>query len=182
MQLVFEFGARKAGPVIAAIRQVLGETACAASVWTESKSVHAHADETLERIASRLEEGTTGSFVAYPRLENVRYVLVTAPSLDPPRSLYMGTVEYTSRDYEQVWDLLLGVPELTIICLGFEEGVELDDLHLDVNTFPWDQWPLVVGAVRTAGCGGGTWVIKNGPEMRWFTEVPQGGGRENGPA
>ena len=125
MQLVVEFGARKAGPVVAAIRQVLGESASDASVWTESENAGVPSDETLERIASRLEGGTTKSFVTYPQMENIRYVLVTAPSLDPPRSLYMGTVEYTSSEFSKLWDLLLTVPELTIICIGFEEGVEL---------------------------------------------------------
>ena len=80
----------------------------------------------------------------------------------------MGTVEYTARDYQGIWDLLLNVPNLSIVCLGFERGVDLRDEQLQVGTFPWDQSPLVIGAVRDSESDSNAWIVRQGPEMRWL--------------
>jgi hypothetical protein len=85
-------------------------------------------------------------------------------------SAYLGTIEYLGDDYKALWDLILSVPGLSFACLGFEEGVELDDSALSIETFPWDQWPLVIGALRgTSGLQ--QWTIRQGPEMRWFAKA-----------
>ena len=101
----------------------------------------------------------------------IRYALVTCPYFaGQQRSSYMGTIEYLGDDYKTLWDLILTVPGLTFACLGFEEGVELDDSALNHETFPWDQWPLVVGALRDPS-GLQQWMIRQGPEMKWFAKA-----------
>jgi hypothetical protein len=173
MQLVFEFCAPEARSAIEAVQRVIGESGY--TLRGEAAGTGIEIVGGFHAAATMLESGELDSFTAYPKTVGaIRYGMVTKPlSGDEPRSLYMGTIEYTARDYGWIWDLLLSLPRLTVVCLGYEEGVELRDGSLESDTFPWNQWPLVIGAVRKMDpSGSGTWTIKKGPEMRWFEGGP----------
>lgn len=76
----------------------------------------------------------------------------------------MGTIEVTTKDYQPLWNLLLGVEGLQFVCLGFEEGVDVSDRQgVDVTTFPWDDDFLVLGAVRSDLHDKDSWHIQKGP-------------------
>jgi hypothetical protein len=81
----------------------------------------------------------------------------------------MGTIEYLGDEYEALWNLILATRGLSFVCLGFEEGVEVDDSILSVESFPWDQWPLVIGAIRDKA-GSQPWQTRPDPEMKWFAK------------
>jgi hypothetical protein len=174
MQLVFEFCTSEARPAVEAVWRVLGDSEYTLQTGRAEREIRI--DATLESITSKLESGEIDSFIAYPKSGAVRYAMVLSPTVaDEPRSFYMGTVEYTARDYQWIWDLLLNVPNLSIVCLGLEEGVDLRDEHLWIGTFPWDQSPLVIGAVRDSESDSNAWVVRQGPEMRWLEARGTGG-------
>lgn len=168
MQLIFEFCAAETRPVVEAVLRVLGDAAYTLKGGFGGNEVSM--DGGIGSAMSKLDNCEIDSFIAFPGTGPIRYAMVTSPVLGAdPLSLYMGTVEYAARDYQWIWDRLMSVTGLTVICLGFEEGVELRDGRLEVDTFPWDEWPLVIGAVRaTDASGRNVWLVKNGPEIRWM--------------
>jgi hypothetical protein len=167
MQLVFEFGSRNIAPVFEAIRRAIGDRPSTVQCLPKGQTGYEPTDDSLESAGVKLGKGEISAFSVRPREGLIRYALALVPFFQgDPLSFYLGTIEYTGRDFEWIWDLLLATPGLTVACLGFEEGVELSDATLAVETFPWAEWPLVVGALRDDS---GSWVIREGPEMRWFS-------------
>jgi len=168
MQLVFEFCASDARSAVGAVSRVLGDAEYTLQYGRAERGTRI--DAVVESATSKLESGEIDSLVVYPKSGAIRYAMVLAPTAaDEPRPFYMGTIEYTAGDYQWLWELLLSAPSLSIVCVGFEEGVELRQGHLDVSTFPWHQWPLAIGAVRDRESSApDAWVVKPGPEMRWL--------------
>jgi hypothetical protein len=166
MQLVFEFGSRQLGAAVEAIRRVLGELAYEIRCVPKGSDRYEPTADSLDSAAKKIEAAAISAFSLHPKRGMIRYALILSPSFEEvPCSLYVGTIEYTGEDYAWIWDLLLETPGLTVVCLGFEEGVEFEDSQLTVDNFPWGNWPLVIGALREES---GTWVIREGPEMKWF--------------
>jgi hypothetical protein len=87
--------------------------------------------------------------------------MLNGPNIhDDNRPGYLGTIEYTQGDYIQIWRRLLDVGGLGIVCLGSEEGVEFTGDQLVAETFPWGDFFLVIGAVRSRV---GERILKHGP-------------------
>lgn len=171
MQLVYEFGATEVDPVVDVIRRALGVTRYSVYIQPTETDGYSLTHDSLATVATTLRDGQIASFSLHPDASDlIRYSLVTCPGFDgQPLSLYLGTIEYTGDDYKPLWELILNVPTLAVACIGFEEGVEIEDSMLSAETFPWDQWPLVIGAVRESSCAQ-PWIIKQGPELRWFSK------------
>lgn len=168
MQLVFECCAATIRPVVEAVQIVLGD-----SVYTLLAGIRGNyvsMDGGIESAISKMDGLEIDSFVVYPKCESIRYAMVSSPTVGAEAlSLYMGTIEYTAKDYRWIWDRLMIVSNMKVVCLGFDEGVELSDDQLEVDTFPWDAWPLVVGAMWVTEPAGTTVrVVRNGPEMHWL--------------
>jgi hypothetical protein len=171
MQLVYEFGAYEPDPVTRAIHLAVGNTQYSVKCMPNDSDTYEPTDDSLSSATSKLREGVITSFSLHPSSGPIRYVLVTCPFFaGHALSAYLGTIEYIGDDYRALWNLLLGVLGLSVVCLGFEEGVELDNSTLSIETFPWNQWPLVIGALRDQA-GLQQWVIRHGPEMRWFAKA-----------
>ena len=104
----------------------------------------------LSEILKGLESGELGSLTVRNADPRIRYGLITSPRLDGcSLNLWMGTIEVGVEDWRFVWDQLLLQEGLKFICVGSEEGVELTDGQIAAETFPWTEWPLIIGAVRT---------------------------------
>src|ERR1700694_2227335 len=139
MQLVYEFGAKELKPIIAAIERALGSTQYSVKCMPNDSDTYAPTEDSLSSAALKLTEGILTSFSLHPSNGLIRYALVTCPFFAGQQlSAYLGTIEYLGDDYKALWNLILSVPGLSVACLGFEEGVELDDDALSVETFPWD--------------------------------------------
>ena len=165
MQLVFEFGAANIGPIIEAIQRVLGPTPYTVSCLPKDSSEYGNTSDTLASAGAKLGNDNIASFSLHPRGGLVRYALVTAPFFDgQPRSLYLGTIEYIGSDYKPIWNTLLATSGLKVVCLGYDEGLELEDDKLTMETFPWDEWPLAIGALWNADLN--AWNVREGPEMK----------------
>ena len=171
MQLVYEFGAKEVDPVIDAIHRAVADTPYSVKCLPNDSDTYSPTDDSLASLAVKLRRGEIASFSLHPDTGLVRYALAICPFFDgQPRSIFLGTIEYLGNDYKPLWNLVLSVPGLSFACLGFEEGVEIEDDKLSVESFPWNQWPLVIGALRDPS-GSQPWVIRQGPEMRWFTKA-----------
>ena len=172
LQLVFEFGSSRVGPIAEAIRRVFGTSSYVAKCVPRGSDTNEPTNASLESLATQLETGEISSFTLHPEMGMIRYALVLTPSVDgPKRSFYLGTIEDTGKDYQSIWEVLLDTPGLTVACLGYDEGVELEDSHLTVETFPWSEWPLAIGALRDPS-ESESWTTREGPEMKWLTQVP----------
>jgi len=90
--------------------------------------------------------------------------MISHPNFDgEPLSLWMATIEYTKDlNYRPLWEALLSAPGLRFVCLGFEEGVVVEDKYLTTESFPWNASQLVLGAIRQDTKG--KWTIGRGPK------------------
>lgn len=171
MQLVYEFGAKEVDPVIEVIHRALGDTPYAVSCLPNDSDTYGPTEDSLASAVLRLERGEVASVALDLKAGLIRYGLITCPFFaGQHRSIFLGTIEYLGNEYKPLWNLVLSVPGLSVACLGFEEGVEIEDDKLSVESFPWDQWPLVIGALRDPSASQ-SWTIKQGPEIRWFTRA-----------
>jgi len=171
MQLVFEFGAEEIEPVIATIHLAVGRAPYSVKCLRKDDDTFEPTEDSLLSAALKIKESAIASFSLHTDNGLIRYGLVTSPFYHGEQlSCYLGTIEYLGEDYEPLWNLIVSVPGLSVACLGFEEGVELEDRALSIDTFPWNSWPLVIGALRDP-LGSQQWVIREGPEMRWFAKV-----------
>src|SRR5207253_4384887 len=167
MQLVFEFGSYELRPVVEAIRRAVGELPNDIECLPATGTDYISTNDTLESAEAKLARREISAFSLHPRGGKVRYALVLKPHFEGESlSLYLGTIEYTERDFAPIWDLLLATPGLTFVCLGLEEGVELRDTQLTLETFPWGEWPVVIASLRDEGSG--SWTTRKGSSIKLF--------------
>jgi hypothetical protein len=171
MQLVYEFCAKELEPILEVIQRALSDVQYSMKCMPNDSDTYEPSEDSLSSAAFKMKEGVLTSFSLHPINSPIRYTLVTGPFFAGQQlSTYLGTIEYVGDDYKELWNLILNVPGLSFACLGFEEGVELEDSVLSAETFPWNQWPLVIGALRDQA-GSQQWMIRQGPEMRWFAKA-----------
>lgn len=145
MQLIYEFGAKESEPVVEVIRRALGNSPYSVNCLPNDSDTYEPTEDSLTSATLKLKEGVLSSFSLHPNVGLIRYALVTCPFFAGQQlSAYLGTIEYLGDDYREIWNLILSVPGLTVACLGFEEGVELNDDAMTVGTFPWNKWPTSV--------------------------------------
>jgi hypothetical protein len=157
-QWVFEFGSNRLDDVRVAVDGVINCSSC--SIESVDPLTEPLAKD-LDSAYVQLRQGAIQSLVLRPPSSEIRYILVLPPR--PSLSLWMGTIEYIGADPDWIWQRLLSIRGLFFVCLGRDEGVELQDENLSVERFPWGAWPLVLGALRK-GPEQDQWVIGTGPE------------------
>ncbi len=159
-QLVFEFWSQQIEPVVEAITRILD--GCRTVNKAASSSLEFEpTQQGLDGAAQQMCLGRISCFVLYPQNGGIRYAMLGGP--DPggtKRPGHMGTIEYTRLDYIHIWDRLLDMDGLQVLCLGHEEGVEFSVDQLVAETFPWDASYLMIAAVRSHV---GDRMVKHGP-------------------
>jgi hypothetical protein len=166
-QFVIEFGAPTLDPVFAALLSVID---CPTFIEMELRSGGSEqcpaSKDALESVRKKFAEREIVSATFRADSEDVRYGLILEPRYNGQHlSMWMGTVELVSEKWRQYWDALLRLEGLSFACVGEEEGVELTDERLTVASFPWEEWPILVGALRTPE-GGSDWVIRQQVHVR----------------
>jgi hypothetical protein len=158
-QLVFEFVSDDLSAVISAIEQIVEPRLCRCEVAYKFLEYEQCAD--FDSAVSALRTRHAVSVVLRPETKPTRYALVNVPHFNRSKLPgWCGTIECTEFDCSQVWNQLLSEKGLQVASLGFEEGVELDDMQqLTPEEFPWGSERLVVGAVRNSA---GKWQIQHG--------------------
>lgn len=120
---------------------------------------YAATEEPLMQVIADLEAGTVASAVIRCSDERIRYASIFSPGFNKSGlSKWMGTIEVTVENWSFVWGALLTNPDLLFVCVGDPEGVELCDGQINSDDFPWTQWPLLIGAVRSEESR--EWVIR----------------------
>jgi hypothetical protein len=160
-QLVFEFWSQDADRVVAAIMGILDgcPTENAAAVRSLEYEPTQHG---LDWAAQQFSIGKLTSFSLHPQNNDIRYALLNGPEIGGKLPGFMGTIEYIGADYRHIWNKLLDVHGLRLVCLGLDEGVEFTGEQVTAETFPWNDPFLMVGAVRSHA---GDWVQKHGPSF-----------------
>lgn len=163
-QMVFEFGSEGIEPVIRAVKMSIGSSRSRVMTMSTDTDQSLDSQDSLEEAGTKAKTGLLSSITLYPEHPWIRYVLIYCPFFaGGSRAGWMGTIEVTTKDYQQLWNLLLRVPELRFVCLGFEEGVDVSEMqNASVGTFPWDDDFLVLGAVRSGTHDENGWHIQKG--------------------
>jgi hypothetical protein len=97
----------------------------------------------------------------------IRSALVMAPNIfGGPLSQWMGSVDFTvpAQDWRRLWSTVLGQEGVVAASLSLDDGIELSDEQLSVDTFPWQESRLVIAGVRAAN---GAWVTRENPKPAW---------------
>lgn len=166
-QVVIEFGSQTFGPVRDAMLSLIGTPI---AIDTEFRSgggeTCSATEDVVEAIFRKLADGQIASATFRTKSEGVRYGLILQPRYNGQNlSMWMGTLELTTEDWRRYWDALLRFEALAFVCVGDEEGVELTDDDLTVSSFPWDEWPMLAGALR-GGEGATGWVMRERTSAR----------------
>jgi hypothetical protein len=158
-QLVFEFISDDLAAVVSAVERVIDPRLCRCEV--AYKFLDYEQCDNFDSAVSALRTSQAVSVVLRPDLMTIRYALVNEPHFNKTKQPgWFGSIEYTDFDCSPVWNKLLDEKGLQVVCLGFEEGVELDGMQqLTAEDFPWGSEWLVVGAVRNSA---GAWHIQHG--------------------
>ncbi len=157
-QYVIEFGGEQLRFIGAAIEAILAHPHNIAIDSTQDQMSYAETGKSLSEVLNDLETGTAASAVIRNGDSRIRYALISSPKLHATRSWWMGTIEIGVENWRFAWDLLLRQAGLTFVCVGAEEGVGLGDEQVIAETFPWTDYHLLVGAVRTDDQS--EWVIR----------------------
>jgi hypothetical protein len=163
-QMVFEFGSEGIEPVIRAAKLSIGSSRYRAMTMSTDTDQSLDSQDSLEEAGTKAKMGLLSSITLYPDHPWIRDILIFCPFFaGGSRAGWMGTIEVTTKDYQPLWDLLLRVPELRFVCLGFEEGVDVSEMQdVSVSKFPWDDDFLVLGAVRGGTHNEDGWHIQRG--------------------
>jgi hypothetical protein len=165
-QLVFEFWSQEIQPVVEAIERVLDARPTRNAAATKSLQ-YEPTQHGLDWAAHQISAGQLSSFSLHPLNGGIRYALLNGPGIGgDKRPGYMGTIEYTLPDYIHIWNELLQVNGLGMVCLGHEEGLEFTDEQFTPEDFPWHDNVLVIGAVRSPI---GDWIQK--PGRNYFSPI-----------
>jgi hypothetical protein len=158
-QLVFEFVSDDLTALVGAVERVMDPCLCRCEV--AYNFLDYERCDNFDSAVSELRTGRAISLVLRPDTKPIRYALMNEPRFNETKLPgWFGTIEYTEFDCSPVWNQFLKEKGLRVACLGFEEGVELDEMQqLTPEEFPWRSEWLVVGAVRNSA---GEWQIQHG--------------------
>lgn len=121
----------------------------------------------LEGTLRSLQDGTVGAAILRTSTPGFRLALLTAPNVFRGLlSQWVGTLDFTTpaQDWRKVWSTALRHDGLRAASLSLDDGIELSNEQLSVDTFPWQESRLVIAAVRAAD---GAWVTRENPNPSW---------------
>jgi hypothetical protein len=99
-----------------------------------------------------------------------RHGLFTCPNFNRSKlSSWMGTIELTDDTWQPILTKLMEIPQLRVVCVTEEEGLELTDAQLSASTFPWTDPSILACAVRRDD---GSWEV-GGAERPSYVHHPQ---------
>jgi hypothetical protein len=161
-QFVIEFGSPTLGPVLDGLLSLIGcPHALETSFPSGGGATTPATKRALDAIPQQFADRRIASVTFRTGTAGVRYGLILEPRFNGrDLTVWMGTIELTTNDWRPYWDKLLQFDGLVFICVGNEEGVEMTDQSLTVASFPWDEWPVVIAALRHPGGKQEDWVIR----------------------
>lgn len=150
-QFVFEFASRELRLVAEAVEAVVAPFSEISIARTALGDSWEYIETALdfEEVVAEMSSGSLMSVLVRGNKTDIRYGLITCPNFNGGKlSSWMGTIEFIGDQWQPIWNNLLSYTALQVICVGLDEGVELEDEFLSPESFPWDIWPTFAGAVR----------------------------------
>lgn len=167
-QIVISIGSNELSRVVEAIKTIIRDSKYRIDVTTARTALELDptpTDDDLASTAAKLSSRSITSACLHPALNRpIAFIHLFAPNFcESSLSVWQGVIEYKEIGFQPIFDKLLQKEGLLYVCVGMEEGPELDDRHLHVDTFPFDEEPLMISAFRrTEGCAN-EWEIRRGP-------------------
>ena len=161
-QVVVEFGAADLASVLDAMISLMERPTTVAMEFRSGGGETLPATkEALEGIPEKFSHGGVAAVTFRTEIEEIRYGLILEPRFGSQGiSMWLGTIELTTEKWRRYWEKLLKCDGLAFVCVGDEEGVELNDGMLTVDSFPWDEGPLLIAALRDGKIATIDWVIR----------------------
>ncbi len=166
-QIVISFGSENFECVKNAVQKAIGEEDYTAD-FTTARSVEemtlVPTDQTLEAVCAKLLAGTITNICLHMKNKTpIHFVNFFAPNFcGASLSCWQGIIEYKEDDFEILFNDLLSFTCLRYVCVGMEEGPELEQRQMNLETFPFDEEPLMLSAFREDDRTPG-WRIRRGP-------------------
>ncbi len=121
----------------------------------------------LDATLRSLQDGTLAVASLRTSKPGIRSALLMAPNTFGTRlARWMGSIDFTApaQDWRSIWATALRHERLLVASLSLDDGIELNDQQLSVDSFPWQESRLVIAAVRAAD---GAWVTRENPNPSW---------------
>lgn len=121
----------------------------------------------LDWTLHSLQDGTLAAASLRTSTSGIRSVLLMAPNpFGHGLSRWMGSIDFTTpaQHWRDLWSEVLSRGTLMAASLSLDDGIELSDDQLSVDTFPWEESRLVIAAVRAPN---GAWVTRENPNPSW---------------
>jgi hypothetical protein len=119
-QFVFTITADSLSPVILAVERCVAMKAYSIRACRNLADGFTESSYDLNTSAARLETGEFRTILVRPEGGNIEFSLIHHPSsYERTLSLYSATFEYTSPDWSNLWNLLLGFPKLAKRFAGY---------------------------------------------------------------
>jgi hypothetical protein len=166
-QIVISFGSENLECVKNAIQKTIGEQDYTAD-FTTARSVEGMTlvptDKTFDSLTAELSAGTITNVCLHMKNKRpIDFVNFFAPHFcGASLACWQGTIEYKEDTFEILFNDLLSFTCLRYVCVGMEEGPELEQRHMNLETFPFDEDPLMLSAFRGDERSPG-WRIRRGP-------------------
>jgi hypothetical protein len=161
VQVVIEFGSTTLGPVLDAMVYLIERpSVLEMELRSGGAKVSPATTGAIEGLAQKFTDREIAAVTFRTEFDEIRYGLILEPRFHgQDLSMWMGTVELTTKEWRPYWDKLLRFDELAFACVGDEEGVELNDRSLTVSSFPWNEWPVLAAALRANEGQGSEWIV-----------------------
>jgi len=168
-QYVVQFGAKDVAKLAEIFAHEIAGRKCAIQVLSKENLgtlIYQESPLPLPDALVMIIRGEVVSLIARPSQGALRYGLILPPNFNGQRlSLWSATLEWTDNGWQEAWERLLHWSDLSFITVGFEEGVEVSDECLSVESFPWQAWPTVIAAVRSDIGGQRQWTVRSNPSF-----------------
>lgn len=171
MNCVLNFGGPSKEAIIKAFRAVVGDTAAkifVLSAEAEEGLDYREYDGTLDAALVSLGDGHSSSVHVHGQGgESLLAGIYRSRFANERLADWTAEVEGESVDTECAFNELQAVGGVTFVALSQEDNPTFADAdHVTEANFPWSDWRLVAGAVRSRA---GAWVIRRGNDRQGST-------------
>lgn len=171
MNYILNFGGPSKEAVIKAFRAVVGDTAAKILVLpaeAEEGLDYRECDGTLDAALVSLGEGHSSSVHVHGQGgASLLAGIYRSRFANERLADWTADVEGDSVDTECAFNELQAVEGVTFVSLSQDDSPKFADAeHVTEANFPWSDWRLVVGAVRSHA---GPWVIRRGNNRQGST-------------
>jgi len=174
-QIMVEVGCSSLGPVRRAIELALTDVGHKIEVLSTEATAsleYASVNVDLDAACSALQSGELSSIRLRSDGADVAWVLLFGPTFGSGRAeVWTAAIELRHHKYRPLFERLLKQDDLSVVIVSMEETLDLSPTTIGPSTFPWNDWRLIVAAVRDDAKH---WHIGPGPAARRSSNLSRG--------